>query len=357
MILVTGGAGFIGSNFVLQWMEGEKTPVINLDKLTYAGNLNNLASLEHDTRHHFIQGDILNRSLIEELLNKYKPKAIVHFAAETHVDRSIHQPYEFFNTNVMGTQALLDETLAYWKRLPPEEQKGFRFINVSTDEVYGSIGAKEPSSKETSLYSPNSPYAASKASSDHLARAYFHTFGLPIITTHSSNNYGPYQFPEKLIPLMIVNALQSKPLPLYGDGLNIRNWIYVADHCRALRTILAKGKPGETYNIGTNEELTNKEMVMAICKILGEYKNKTPSTPYTSLIKYVKDRPGHDRRYSLDSSKLQKELGWKPTGTFHEHLRYTVQWYLHNLTWVENVISGEYRDWITTNYYDRETVS
>lgn len=356
MILVTGGAGFIGANFVLQWIEEEKTPLVNLDKLTYAGNLNNLALLEHDPRHHFIQGDIHNRSLIEELLAKYKPRAIIHFAAETHVDRSIHHPCDFFQTNIMGTQALLDAALSYWKHLPTGEQKIFRFLNVSTDEVYGSIGSKAPPSKETSVYAPNSPYAASKAGSDYMVRAYFQTYGLPTLTTHCSNNFGPYQFPEKLLPLMIVNALQGKPLPLYGDGLNIRSWIYVADHCRALRMILERGKPGEVYNIGTREELTNKEVVLALCKFLDECKTAPLHTPYANLIKYVKDRPGHDRRYSLDSSKLCKEIGWKPSGTFHEHLRYTVQWYLRNLAWVENVISGEYRDWITTNYYDRETV-
>lgn len=355
MILITGGAGFIGSNFVLQWIEQEKTSLVNLDKLTYAGNLNNLATLEHDTRHHFIQGDIHNKSLLEELFNKFKPHAVVHFAAETHVDRSICHPHEFFNTNIMGTQALLDATLTYWKHLPSTDQKNFRFLNVSTDEVYGSIGPKDPPCKENSIYAPNSPYAASKAGSDHLARAYYQTYGLPIITTHSSNNFGPFQFPEKLLPLMIVNALQGKPLPLYGDGLNIRSWIYVADHCHALRLILSKGKPGETYNIGDQAELTNKEVVLALCKILAEL-NGNPQPQYASLIKYVKDRPGHDRRYSLDNTKLRKEIGWKPCGTFLEHLRYTVQWYMHNLSWVENVISGEYRDWITANYYDRETV-
>lgn len=356
MILVTGGAGFIGSNFVLQWIENEETEVVNLDKLTYAGNLNNLASLEHNQRHHFVQGDIQNRSLLDELLAKHKPRAIIHFAAETHVDRSIHHPHDFFQTNIMGTQTLLDAALNYWKHLPPEEQKDFRFLNVSTDEVYGSISLKDPPSKENSFFAPNSPYAASKAGADHMVRSYFHTYGLPTLTTHSSNNFGPYQFPEKLLPLMIVNALQEKPLPLYGDGMNIRSWIYVADHCKALRMILEKGKPGETYNIGDKEEHTNKDIVLAMCKILGELTEESPQIPYSQLIKHVKDRPGHDRRYSLDASKLRDEIGWEPSGRFIEHLRYTIQWYLRNLSWVENVISGEYRDWITTNYYDRETV-
>lgn len=357
MILVTGGAGFIGSNFVLQWIQEEKSPLVNLDKLTYAGNLNNLASLEHDARHHFVQGDIHNRGLLEDLFEKHRPRAVIHFAAETHVDRSIHHPHDFFQTNVMGTQALLDASLHYWKHLSAVEQKAFRFLNVSTDEVYGSLNPKEPPSKETSVYAPNSPYAASKAGSDHMVRAYFHTYGLPTLTTHCSNNFGPYQFPEKLLPLMIVNALQGKPLPIYGDGLNIRSWIYVADHCRALRMILSKGKPGDIYNIGTGEELTNKEVVLALCKCLDEFKRSAQQASYADLIKYVRDRPGHDRRYSLNGTKLCTELGWKPSGSFQEHLRYTVLWYLHNLPWVENVISGEYRDWITTNYYDRETVS
>lgn len=356
MILVTGGAGFIGSNFILQAIAEEATPLINLDKLTYAGNLNNLASLEHNPLHRFVHGDILNRALVEDLLAKHKPKAIVHFAAETHVDRSIHHPHDFFQTNVMGTQALLDVALAYWKHLSSEEQKTFRFLNVSTDEVYGSISPKAPPATEATVYAPNSPYAASKAGADHLVRAYFHTYGLPTINTHCSNNFGPFQFPEKLLPLMIVNALQGKSLPLYGDGLNIRSWLYVADHSSALRLILKKGLPGATYNIADDEEHTNKEVVLSLCKILTELKDEPPKVPYSSLIKYVKDRPGHDRRYSLDATKLRRELGWKPSGTFLEHLRYTVQWYLHNLPWVENVISGEYRDWITTNYYDREMV-
>lgn len=356
MILVTGGAGFIGANFVLQWIEDAQTPVVNLDKLTYAGNLNNLASLEHETRHHFIQGDILNKSLLEEVLAKYKPQAIVHFAAETHVDRSIYHPHDFFQTNVMGTQVLLDSALAYWKHLGRSEQNSFRFLHVSTDEVYGSIGPNEAPTKESSPYAPNSPYAASKAASDYAVRSYFHTYGLPVLTTHSSNNFGPYQFPEKLLPLMIVKALQRKPLPLYGDGLNIRSWIYVSDHCEALRLILAKGKPGETYNIADQEEHTNKEIVLDLCSILDEFKGSSSEAPFASLIKYVKDRPGHDRRYSIDASKLHKEIGWKPRKSFKENLRYTVQWYLENLQWVENVISGEYRDWITTNYYDRETI-
>jgi dTDP-glucose 4,6-dehydratase len=356
MILVTGGAGFIGSNFVLNWIGEEHRPVINLDKLTYAGNLNNLSSLEHDTRHTFVHGDIQNRSLVHEILNKYNPQAIVHIAAETHVDRSIYHPEHFIQTNIQGTFILLDESLKYWKHLDPKQQKDFRFIHVSTDEVYGSLEKDDKPSKENDPYFPNSPYSASKASADHLVRAYYHTFGLPTINTHSSNNFGPFQFPEKLLPLMIVNALQGKSLPIYGDGLNIRNWLYVQDHCEALRQILAKGKPGENYNIGGTCEATNVEIVKMICSILDELKPDSDNIPHDSLIKFVKDRPGHDRRYSLDSSKMLKELGWHPKINFEDNLRSTITWYLNNLIWVENVLSGEYRDWITTHYVDKEKV-
>lgn len=350
MILVTGGAGFIGSNFVLNWIANEHTPVVNLDKLTYAGNLNNLAKLEHDTHHHFVQGDILDRALVQELLKKHKPQAIVHFAAETHVDRSIHQPDNFIQTNIVGTFTLLDEALRYWKHLDPQHQKLFKFVYISTDEVFGSLDPKALASTEDSNYEPNSPYAASKAAGDHLVRSYNKTYGLPTIITHASNNYGPYQFPEKLIPLVIVNALQGKPLPIYGDGLNVRNWIYVEDHCNAVRLIVKKGKSGESYNIGDQQEKTNLEVVKTICKILDELKPDSPYIPHESLIKFVKDRPGHDRRYALDSSKLRNELDWKPKHNFTDNIRKTVSWYLDNLIWVENVMSGDYRDWITTHY-------
>lgn len=353
MIIVTGGAGFIGSNFVINWIRQQKTPVVNLDRLTYAGNLNNLAELEHNSLHHFVKGDINNRGLVKELLNEYQPRAIVHCAAETHVDRSIYHPENFIQTNIVGVFNLLEETHAYWKQLSEEKQKGFRFLHVSTDEVYGSLTKNDPPSKEKSYYAPNSPYAASKASSDHLVRAYHQTYKLPVLTTHSSNNYGPYQFPEKLIPLIIVNALQGKPLPIYGDGLNIRNWLYVEDHCDALRTVLAKGTPGETYNIGDQHEQTNREIVNSVCSILDELKPDSPYVPHSSLIKYVKDRPGHDRRYSLDCSKIHNELGWKPKQMFKDNIRKTVKWYLENMSWLENVVTGEYRDWIRAHYVER----
>jgi dTDP-glucose 4,6-dehydratase len=354
MILVTGGAGFIGSNFVLNWLAEEKTPVVNLDKLTYAGNLNNLSQIEHHSSHHFVQGDICNRSLVRELLKKYRPRAIVHFAAESHVDRSIYHPEHFVQTNVFGTFYLLEEALFYWKHLHDGERENFRFLHISTDEVYGSISPDALPSKELSPYIPNSPYAASKASADHFVRAYFRTYGLPTITTRSSNNYGPYQFPEKLIPLMIVNALQGKHLPIYGDGLNIRNWLYVQDHCEALRLVLAKGVPGEVYNIGDKTEYTNRDVVTIICSILDELKPDSPYRPHASLIKFVKDRPGHDRRYSLNCTKIREEIGWQAKKKFAINIRKTVSWYLHNMTWIENVISGEYRDWINTHYAERE---
>jgi dTDP-glucose 4,6-dehydratase len=356
VILVTGGAGFIGANFVLNWIAEERQPIVNLDKLTYAGNLNNLASLEHDARHHFVQGDILDRSLIQSLLQKYRPQAIVHFAAETHVDRSIYQPHDFVQTNVVGTCTLLEESLAYWKGLNEIDQNAFRFIHVSTDEVYGSLAPSDPPSLEDSVFMPNSPYSASKASADHFVRSFFHTYGMPTINTHCTNNFGPYQFPEKLIPLMIVNALQGKPLPIYGDGMNIRNWLYVEDHCEALKLVLKKGKPGEVYNIGALGEMTNKAVVETLCALLDELRPSSPFKPHSSLIKYVKDRPGHDRRYALDSTKIMSELGWKTKGDFSTHLRKTVAWYLDNLAWVENVVSGEYRAWVNTHYCDKELV-
>lgn len=353
MILVTGGAGFIGSNFVLHWIREEKTPLINLDKLTYAGNLNNLAELEHNSLHKFVQGDIRNRQLIQELLQLHRPSAVVHFAAETHVDRSIYHPEHFIQTNVLGTFDLLDETYSYWKNLTQSEQQSFRFLHVSTDEVFGSLKPGDPPSKEGGPYAPNSPYAASKAASDHFFRAYYQTYGFPAITTHCSNNYGPFQFPEKLIPLMIINALQGKPLPIYGDGKNIRNWIYVEDHCEALRLVLAKGKAGETYNIGDNQEYTNLSVVNTICSILDELKPDS-HVPHASLITHVKDRPGHDRRYALDCSKISRTLGWRPRDTFANNIKKTVAWYLRNMSWIENVISGEYRDWVRTHYAGTE---
>ena len=351
MILVTGGAGFIGANFVLDWIAVEGSPVVNLDKLTYAGNAENLASLATDARHFFVQGDINDRPLIAQLLQKYQPEAIVHFAAESHVDRSIHAPGEFVQTNVVGTFNLLEETRAYWSTLQPYEKARFRFLHVSTDEVYGSLTPDDPAFSETTAYAPNSPYAASKAASDHLVRAYHHTYGLPTITTNCSNNYGPLQFPEKLIPLMIRNALQGEPLPVYGDGKNVRDWLYVADHCAGIRTALKKGRLGETYNIGGNSEKTNLEVVHSLCAILDAL--RPTGVPHAELITFVNDRPGHDWRYAIDASKSQNELGWQPTEMFESGLRKTVQWYLDNSQWVENVTSGAYRNWISQNYENR----
>jgi len=352
MILVTGGAGFIGSNFILDWIAAEGTPVVNLDKLTYAGNLHNLASLAGDARHVFVQGDICDRELIARLLAKHKPRAIVHFAAESHVDRSIHGPADFIQANVIGTFSLLDEARAYWNALPEGEKSRFRFLHVSTDEVYGSLGKDDPAFTETTPYAPNSPYSASKAASDHLVRAYHHTYGLPTLTTNCSNNYGPYQFPEKLIPLMILNALRGKPLPVYGDGMNVRDWLYVRDHCSAVRTVLANGRLGETYNVGGNAEKTNLEVVNAICATLDELRPN--GAPHARLITYVKDRPGHDRRYAMDIRKLSGELGWKPEHGFDSGLRQTIEWYLNHADWVEGVASGTYREWLDLNYSDSE---
>ena len=351
MILITGGAGFIGSNFVLTWLAAEGTPVVNLDKLTYAGNLENLAGIRHDPRHHFVHGDIRDRALVSRLLKEYRPRAVVHFAAETHVDRSIHAPDDFIETNVTGTFALLEEARAYWASLAGAERDGFRFLHVSTDEVYGSLGASEPAWTETSGYAPNSPYAASKAASDHLVRAYHRTYGLPAITTHCSNNYGPFQFPEKLIPLMVLNALQGKPLPVYGDGGNIRDWLYVEDHCEALRVVLARGAPGETYNIAGESELENIEVVRTICALLDEL--SPHGAPHARWITFVADRPGHDRRYALSAQKMREELDWRPRHSFEDGLRRTVQWYLSHGNWVADVTSGSYRHWLETNYGSR----
>jgi len=351
MILVTGGAGFIGSNFVLDWVAAEGTPVVNLDKLTYAGNPANLASLKGDSRYVFAQGDICDRTLIASLLQKHQPQAIVHFAAESHVDRSIHGPGEFVQTNVVGTFSLLEETRAYWSALDAGTREQFRFLHVSTDEVYGSLGMDDPAFSETTPYAPNSPYAASKAGSDHLVRAYHHTYGLPTVTTNCSNNYGPLQFPEKLIPLMILNALNGKALPVYGDGKNVRDWLHVSDHCSGIRAALAKGKPGETYNIGGNSEKTNLEVVHAVCTILDEL--HPAGAPHAKLITYVKDRPGHDQRYAINAEKIHRELGWEPQERFEKGLRKTVEWYLAHHEWVDSVQSGSYKKWIDSNYAAR----
>lgn len=353
MILVTGGAGFIGSNFVLDWLAVDDEPIVNLDKLTYAGNLGNLASLGNDARHIFVRGDIGDRDLVGSLLNNYQPRAILNFAAESHVDRSIHGPADFVQTNVVGTFSLLEETRSYWAGLAEKEKGAFRFLHVSTDEVYGSLGPADPPFTETTPYAPNSPYSASKAASDHLVRAYHHTYGIPTLTTNCSNNYGPYQFPEKLIALMILNATRGKPLPIYGDGQNVRDWLYVGDHCDAIRTVLAKGKIGETYNVGGWNEKPNIEVVRTICAILDEHVPQSSSVPHASFITYVKDRPGHDRRYAIDARKIERALGWRPKENFETGIRKTVRWYLDNMAWVENVASGNYQNWLARNYGDR----
>jgi dTDP-glucose 4,6-dehydratase len=350
MIIVTGGAGFIGSNFVLQWIEQEKSPVITLDKLSYAGNLQNLASLENNPLHTFVHGDIADSTLITELLKKHQPKAIVHFAAETHVDRSIYSPEPFVETNVKGTCKLLESTLAYWNGLPEEQKKSFRFLHVSTDEVYGSLGPESPPSKEGDPYQPNSPYAASKASSDHFVRAYYHTYGLPTLTSYASNNFGPYQFPEKLIPLAIVNAMQGHQIPIYGDGSNIRNWLAVEEHCEALRILLKKGLPGESYNIGGQNEVANRDLIDLLCDLLDELLPESPYRPHKNLKKYVADRPGHDRRYALNSTKIFNDLGWQSSENLRSQLKRTICWYLDHQDWIRNVISGEYRHWIESHY-------
>jgi len=349
-ILVTGGAGFIGSNFVLMQQVQKHVRIINLDMLTYAGNPKNLESLQNDSNYIFIRGDIENRSLVRGILKDYSPCAVVNFAAESHVDRSIDGPEDFIQTNVVGTFHLLDEVRRYWMDLSTSEKESFRFLHVSTDEVYGSLEPEAPAFNEQTPYAPNSPYSASKAASDHLVRAYHHTYGLPALTTNCSNNYGPRQFPEKLIPLMILNALTGKPLPIYGDGLNVRDWLYVEDHCEALHIVLEKGKLGEVYNIGGRCEKTNLEIVKTICDLLDQICHQSPFRPHTSLITYVKDRPGHDRRYAIDCSKIEKELGWRPKETFESGLKKTIQWYLENPDWVESVQTGAYRAWVQRHY-------
>lgn len=348
-ILVTGGAGFIGSNFVLDWLAASDEPVVNLDALTYAGNLENLTSLQGDPRHVFVKGDICDRALIDRLLAEHKPRAIVHFAAESHVDRSISGPGAFMKTNVEGTFTLLEAARAYWSTLGEADKAAFRFHHVSTDEVYGSLKADDPPFAETNPYEPNSPYSASKAASDHLVRAWHHTYGLPVVTTNCSNNYGPYHFPEKLIPLMIVNALAGKPLPVYGDGQQIRDWLYVKDHASAIRAVLAGGRLGETYNVGGWNEMANIDIVKTVCALLDELRPSADG-PYARLISYVKDRPGHDRRYAIDARKIERELGWRPAETFATGIRKTVQWYLDNPEWVAHVQSGSYRDWVSQQY-------
>ncbi len=353
MILVTGAAGFIGSNFVLDWLAHGDEGVVNLDKLTYAGNLENLASLEGDARHSFVQGDIGDRTLVAALLERYQPRAVVNFAAESHVDRSIHGPEDFIQTNVVGTFHLLEAVRAYWNGLTGEGKSAFRFLHVSTDEVYGSLGKDDPAFSETHRYEPNSPYSASKAASDHLVRAYHHTYGLPVLTTNCSNNYGPYHFPEKLIPLMIVNALAGKPLPVYGDGQQIRDWLYVKDHCSAIRCVLAKGRLGEVYNIGGWNEKANLDIVRTVCGLLDELRPRAGGRSYGEQITFVTDRPGHDRRYAIDARKIERELGWKPAETFETGIRKTVQWYLDNQSWVNHVLSGSYRQWVEQNYAGR----
>ena len=353
-ILVTGGAGFIGSNFVREWIADCDEPVVNVDKLTYAGNLRNLESIANDGRHTFVRSDIVDRESVASLLSQYEPRAIVHFAAETHVDRSIQGPQEFIQTNVFGSFQLLAEALDYWQSLDDPAQEEFRFINVSTDEVFGSLKPDDAACTENSRYAPNSPYSASKAAADHLARAYFHTYGLPVITTHCTNNYGPYQFPEKLIPLMTINGARRKPLPIYGDGKNIRDWLYVTDHCVALRSILSDGTPGEAYNIAGNCEMTNVDVVNAICEQLDAVRPDSTGKPLNRLIEFITDRPGHDRRYALSTAKIEQELGWRPRETFTTGIRKTVQWYLDNEDWVQAITSGEYRQWIDLNYSNRQ---
>jgi dTDP-glucose 4,6-dehydratase len=352
-ILVTGGAGFIGSNFILQWIRDTSSSVINLDLLTYAGNPANLSSVEGDTRYCLAIGDICDADRVASLLREHQPKAIVHFAAESHVDRSITSPESFIRTNVLGTQVLLDQARHYWSELDGADRSAFRFLHVSTDEVYGSLAPDDPPFSEKTAYAPNSPYAASKAGSDHLARAYFHTWGFPVLTTNCSNNYGSYQFPEKLIPLMILNALEGKPLPVYGDGANVRDWLFVEDHCTAIRTVLEKGHVGETYNIGGNSERKNLDVVNTICDLVDEMRPNAALGPRRKLITYVKDRPGHDRRYAIDASKLARELGWSPAERFETGLRKTVRWYLDHPEWVESVRTGAYLEWIRQNYTER----
>jgi dTDP-glucose 4,6-dehydratase len=356
MILVTGGAGFIGSNFVLDWFKHSDEPVLNLDKLTYAGNLANLAELEFHAGHHFVRGDIADRALLASLLKQYQPRAVINFAAESHVDRSIHGPADFIQTNIVGTFNLLECVREYWSALPAAEKHQFRFLHVSTDEVYGSLSPQEAPFSETHGYQPNSPYSASKAASDHLVRAWHHTYQLPVLTTNCSNNYGPYHFPEKLIPLMIVNALSAKPLPVYGDGQQIRDWLYVLDHCAAIRTVLQKGQLGETYNIGGWNEQANISVVKKICQLLDQLQPRADGQSYQSQISFVQDRPGHDQRYAIDASKIKQQLGWTPQETFDTGLEKTVLWYLQHSDWVQQVTSGAYKDWIHHHYQQESSI-
>ena len=356
MILVTGGAGFIGSNFVLDWIAQSDEALINLDKLTYAGNLENLASLKNHPHHIFVQGDIADRNLVSQLLEQYQPRAVINFAAESHVDRSIHGPADFIQTNVLGTFNLLESVRDYWQSLNDAKRLQFRFLHVSTDEVYGSLQAHEPAFTEQHMYQPNSPYAATKASSDHLVRAWHHTYQLPVLTTNCSNNYGPFHFPEKLIPLMIINALAGKPLPIYGDGQQIRDWLYVKDHCSAIRTVLAQGKVGETYNIGGCNEQANIDVVKMICSILDELQPRADGISYQTQISFVTDRPGHDKRYAIDASKIRHDLAWLPKETFASGLEKTIRWYLAHPDWIEHVTSGSYRDWIKQHYQNESGV-
>ena len=352
MILVTGGAGFIGSNFILDWLAQGGEPVVNLDKLTYAGNLRNLAALDGDSRHRLVRADICDRELVDRVFGEHRPRAVVHFAAESHVDRSIHAPADFIQTNVVGTFNLLEAARAHWLALDEAGKRAFRFLHVSTDEVFGSLGPGDPPFSETTPYAPNSPYSASKAASDHLVRAYHHTYDLPVVTTNCSNNYGPRQFPEKLIPLMILNALAGKPLPVYGDGRNVRDWLYVGDHCAAIRRVLERGRPGEVYNIGGSAERQNLELVEMLCGTLDELRPRAAGR-YHDLVTFVKDRPGHDRRYAMDTSKIETELGWRPAESLESGLRKTVQWYLDNGDWTASVQTGAYRTWVETNYGGR----
>jgi dTDP-glucose 4,6-dehydratase len=354
-IVVTGGAGFIGSNFILDWMKNTSSEVINLDLLTYAGNPANLSALDANARYQLAVGDICDAERVAALLHAHQPRAIVHFAAESHVDRSIASPESFIRTNVLGTQVLLEQARRYWTELDEAEQQDFRFLHVSTDEVYGSLGPDDPAFSESTAYAPNSPYAASKAASDHLARAYYHTYGLPVLTTNCSNNYGPFQFPEKLIPLMILNALDGKPLPVYGDGANVRDWLYVGDHCSAIRAVLERGRIGETYNIGGKSERKNLDVVNTICDLVDEMNPSAAIGSRRTLVTYVKDRPGHDRRYAIDASKIERELGWRPAERFESGLRKTVRWYLDHPAWVESLRTGAYLDWIKKNYTERVT--
>ncbi len=348
-LLVTGGAGFIGSNFVLDWLAQSDEPIVNLDALTYAGNLESLADVRSNARHHFVRGDICDRPLLDRLLAEQRPRAVVHFAAESHVDRSIHGPAAFVRTNIEGTFHLLEAARAFWLTLRGSEREAFRFLHVSTDEVYGSLKPDAPAFTEAHPYEPNSPYSASKAASDHLVRAWHHTYGLPVLTTNCSNNYGPYQFPEKLIPLMIVNALAGKPLPIYGDGMNVRDWLYVRDHCSGIRAVLARGRVGETYNIGGWNEMPNQQIVQTVCALLDELRPDSAGL-HERLITYVTDRPGHDRRYAIDARKIERELGWRPAETFDTGIRKTVQWYLDHADWVAHVQSGAYREWVERQY-------